>query len=78
MDWYPIETAPKSTPVLLWARGWSIELGIYFGNQRGEEGWHHWEGSRKFFSEPTHWMPLPDPPSAKEAAVDPPKGAESE
>lgn len=55
MDWMPIDSAPlDGTWVLLWC-GYGIpDLG-FFG-QLGQ-----WEDSSNFI-EPTHWMPLPEPP----------------
>ncbi len=64
MKWQPIETAPQDgTHVLGWAEGsfavvnfahdtwWLSEVGSF-----AEDGsWY-----------PTHWMPLPDPPAARE------------
>lgn len=64
-DWWDIETAPKDgTPVLLIARKgnpWVDEWSKDF------EGWFfcdQWETP----IEPTHWMPLPDPPGERERA----------
>jgi hypothetical protein len=76
-DWQPIETAPKDgTPILgtdgarlarfhwhtyTWPRQSSIWL------QHGCTAWseevdvHNFEGTWESF-EPTHWMPLPEPP----------------
>ena len=72
MEWQPIETAPKDgTKVLLHCVGggpftpceW-IEDGLI-----SEEGfWSWWQADPVFFVEvknPTHWMPLPEPPQAK-------------
>lgn len=53
MTWHPIETAPKDHS---WFLAWSADLG-YFVYRMGpgliaaEE------------PDPTHWMPLPDPPT---------------
>jgi hypothetical protein len=64
MEWQPIETAPKDgTDVLLW-----VPDGTYFslmmtGSYEGEDmGWcDNARGSPGF--DPTHWMPLPPPPT---------------
>lgn len=71
MDWLPIETAPKDEPVLLFGMTvpgskmvrfkkpvvfsgyWSDIDGIWCAHGS------HWNGP---FFEPTHWMPLPEPP----------------
>jgi hypothetical protein len=66
VEWQPIETAPKDgTEVLLW-----VPDGTYFalmmtGSYEGcAMGWcDNVRGSPGF--EPTHWMPLPRPPSDK-------------
>lgn len=64
-EWQPIETAPKDeTPVLLWAntrrdREYSHWIGAFDGENWRDEVEGH-------FLQPTHWMPLPDPP-----AIDP-------
>jgi hypothetical protein len=66
MEWQPIETAPKDgTAVLLWLSGdaaffdWMV-VGSYDGD---DAGWN--DGITMFRLEPTHWMPLPRPPSDK-------------
>lgn len=68
MTWQPIETAPRDgTMVLLWHRnadgataGWML-------------GWfdqfHEWENMCGGLLEPTHWMPLPDPPQIEAKAA---------
>lgn len=68
MTWQPIETAPKDeTPILAWGPcwpwpeiiSWEPEQKLwqegYIGGDYADAGW-----------EPTHWMPLPDAPSAAE------------
>jgi hypothetical protein len=57
-DWQPIETAPKDgTRVLIYEpnteEGGSVLLGKYEDGQ-----WHDLDFNRN----PTHWMPLPEPP----------------
>ena len=68
MDWQPIETAPTNTPVLVWhpgfgMGGWNCMRCDHFGD------WHetsHDGRKLKQGYEPTHWMPLPPPPTEKE------------
>ena len=74
MTWQPIETAPRDeTPVLLFyapsetygrpASGGIIE-GWYFSSPKQiDDGWETIVGS---IGEPTHWMPLPEPPKIGE------------
>jgi hypothetical protein len=58
--WQPIETAPQEKLVILYAPGWDPEVtaGKYeFGEWR--EGGY---GECMIARNPTHWMPLPEPP----------------
>ena len=72
-EWQPIETAPKGRVILLWAvtdlgdggevRNWKMATGhtpFY-----GPIEWT-WDGYRlrQWDVQPTHWMPLPEPPGA--------------
>lgn len=60
MEWQPIATAPRDgTKILVWREA---ELG-YAGRRIGVDKWHknRWWHSR-LNMQPTHWMPLPDPP----------------
>lgn len=51
LDWQPIETAPKDgTPVLTWDGAECMVLAYYD------------DGTPDYY-QPTHWMPLPHPPS---------------
>lgn len=70
MEWQPIETAPKDqTYVLLWLSGeghhgprrYNITVGVYTPS-----GWYYIaDGSGgKTSNDPSHWMPLPDPPES--------------
>ncbi len=61
--WQPISTAPKDgTHILAW-RDSGIGM-MRWRERRGDTGgfWDEWHVKRP--SEPTHWMPLPDPPAA--------------
>ncbi len=68
MEWRPIATAPKKDGVRLLMHGWDITIGYWsdhFGwvdeaEDVGEESWPN----RFNQFEPTHWMPLPAPPTA--------------
>jgi hypothetical protein len=62
MTWQPIATAPKDgTPILLFAPHKSVVQGSW--NRGDAFNMPHWSTPSNWF-EPTHWMPLPDPPSA--------------
>lgn len=60
--WQPIETAPKDDEfVLLWCADVSETAIVgYWGHRR-------WEFAHcdSYPFEPTHWMPVPDPPSCQ-------------
>ena len=62
-EWQPIETAPKGETILLW-NGEFVASGAYepspvdgFLMHRARD--HDWG-----CDDPTHWMPLPKPPSS--------------
>ena len=69
-DWRPIETAPKMKTILLFAvtdidetgevKNWRMATGFW---HTGYEEWE-WEGRtvKSYDHQPTHWMPLPEPP----------------
>ena len=68
-DWQPIATAPKDgTRVLL---DWTDETGRQVPIQAGfwhvrENAWcdtHHPLHGQGAHQQPTHWMPLPEPPA---------------
>jgi hypothetical protein len=62
MEWQPIETAPKDGT---WVLGFFPYYGVnqmqwHDGNRKLE---HHWMlFGRLTPTDPTHWMPLPEPP----------------
>lgn len=64
LEWRPIETAPNYEEVLVWLP--------VFGAAAGTLGRYGWmigkrsiigRGTAALGIEPTHWMPLPEPPS---------------
>lgn len=58
MEWQPIETAPKDGTFVLAYR----PCDPYFEPMYFNDGiWHWFDGDSPSF-QPTHWMPLPDPP----------------
>ena len=67
MEWQPIETAPKDGTSCLVVAG---DGNVGEASWCGPDGWwwinthlEHWADSIDFrHGEPTHWMPLPDPP----------------
>ena len=67
MEWEPIETAPKDgTRVLLYDRfmreqDFAVFVGRWVMGLHGA-GWYATPGA--FSKRPTHWMPIPKPPSA--------------
>lgn len=71
--WQPIETAPKDgTEVLVTKPGYTMAVaGFDYGEWRdaGDMGWGGYCDV-----EPTHWMPLPNPPSEHPAQEPPQRG----
>jgi hypothetical protein len=83
-EWQPIETAPKDGTEVLLAVGGIVDTGNWqaespVGLESGvivdpvlPEGWYGlrglcpWDGVQ-----PTHWMPLPEPPQAVNAGATP-------
>lgn len=75
--WQPIETAPKDgTPCIVFMPGAQHRAGFSFEDRIGEaafgaykEGQWAWANDScsccwgSCFGEPTHWMPLPPPPT---------------
>ena len=72
MTWQPIETAPKDgTRVLIYQPDGMWHSRSCIRGERIELAYWHQPGNKErpgFWiptSRPTHWMPLPDPPSAR-------------
>ena len=71
-QWQPIETAPKDTPVLIWAEGEQMITAQYCtyranNNTIYRAEWQLLDSGRyaedhDMSYDPTHWMPLPEPP----------------
>lgn len=59
MNWNPIETAPKDGSVLVYCpdNNWKI----YVANRDSYGGWM--QSNSGWDCNPTHWMPLPPPPT---------------
>jgi len=73
-DWQPIETAPKHIDVLLLCPHRGVVRGRWQDDAYAQKPRPYWTNDRERIwgirqtrdDQPTHWMPLPDPP--KEAA----------
>ncbi|MGZ8258585.1 MAG: DUF551 domain-containing protein [Methylotenera sp.] len=62
MKWQSIDTAPKDGTEILICSGIIYDVGIcYWRDDNVMTGWT-W-GCEKAFNNPSHWMPLPSPPS---------------
>lgn len=70
MNWRPIETAPKDeTDILLHWDYLKITGMAYWCLERND--WYALEGDTNYYTKPpTHWMPLPPPPSTEPAPQD--------
>ena len=64
-EWKPIETAPKDgTEILMWSQYDGIVVGHY-SKSVWADGWIIYDArSDTIELHPTHWMPLPQPPTA--------------
>lgn len=67
MEWQPIETAPRDGRILVYCPKYGEQFVAFLGvnPNDGEEKWVIAQGSDITFivPSPTHWMPLPPPPS---------------
>lgn len=61
--WQPIKTAPHDGSEILayWDQGKVMSI-VAYSLSPNREGWQ-WADDTGYVSNPTHWMPLPDPPS---------------
>lgn len=57
-QWQPIETAPKGGSILAYQKS-TVFIATYAEYHDGNPCWRDEE---MFIAEPTHWMPLPEPP----------------
>lgn len=67
MQWRPIETAPKDNgSKLVWCPEWKNTYTAVWGFDRdtGAMGWRHFGSYAPLNEQPSHWMPLPKPPTA--------------
>jgi hypothetical protein len=75
-EWRPIETAPIEESVLIYVPnaehyGDPIYRALQIRNVSGggthwqTTGIHHGRDLNPHYGQPTHWMPLPDPPETK-------------
>jgi hypothetical protein len=75
-QWQPIETAPRDNHARM---VWCPEaMNIYIVTWwQQENAWAHFGGAGRILMEaPTHWMPLPSPPSIRALATAAPEGGE--
>lgn len=70
MDWMLIDSAPRDgTQILTFKKGRKmICISAYQDGtkyMRKNPGWSGWSTSYTKSTEPTHWMPIPEPPDDK-------------
>lgn len=65
MEWQPIETAPKDGTAVLcfWTRSVYVDGRAYAIAQCHSGTWVSVDDDEVEYWEPTHWMPLPPPPT---------------
>ena len=61
MNWQPIETAPKDATVLIGDAG-GVHVAFWWETTTGYSGWTVCGPAPQEQFNPTHWMPLPEPP----------------
>lgn len=73
MEWMPIESAPKDKSVLLLMGGKFPSVGQWDSQPFNYRAHPYWRSERGHIfgktwdreNQPTHWMPLPEPPKEK-------------
>lgn len=66
--WKPIETAPKDGTKILGAAGGRVEIVAHAQHKTARAPWReNYSLGSICFHQPTHWMPLPEPPPAARA-----------
>jgi hypothetical protein len=71
-DWQPIETAPKDgTRILVFEKIWPEIVVAEWDEGTGHHpGWRVYPNTESLDTcDPTHWMPLPEPPVAADQAA---------
>ena len=64
MEWQPIETAPQDgTTVLACCQGMRWHQVLFWMDDAGDDWTSEWMNMAGKSYSPTHWMPLPEPPS---------------
>lgn len=63
MEWLPIESAPKDGHMILVVAFIHGEIDWLSTARRKGGRWEFYSGSEYGDGPPTHWMPLPDPPT---------------
>jgi hypothetical protein len=72
MEWRTIETAPKDVEVLLYCPAQGCVRGRWDDDKYNRKPRPYWKNDRTALfginatraDQPTHWIPLPDPPNA--------------
>ena len=63
MNWQPIDTAPKDGARVLLLFYTDAVASCHFKNHSEGGNWYTDIGFSMLIERPTHWMPLPEPPS---------------
>lgn len=73
-EWMPIETAPKDKNIILFCHRRGVIRGKWFTDQYAKKPIPYWTNDLEVIfgiretraDQPTHWMPLPEPPALNE------------